>query len=335
VIRPAHGSSKSNFPPGTPRVQQRIDWDLLVGYLSGECTREERVRAARLLAGDHFHRQVLEAITAGAQQVASPRLAVQRVPQRSVWPVAACLLAIVGGALLFALLRSLEWWVKPSIVSRSFETHAAERAQISMPDGSAIVLGPVSTLRYTITSGRHPSADVALTGEATFAVVHDETRPFRVRAGGAVVTDMGTRFGIQAYDSLTARIVVAEGTVAVGPTKRSPWRSRADSTLHSNDAATVSGGKLRVVHGVDPERELAWSKGELAFVDTPIDDAIPMLNRWFDLEIKIGDPALHSRKLTATYHDDPITTVIGQLESALQAKAVRDGRKVTLYGASP
>ena len=316
-------------------MRQRIDWDLLVGYLSGECTREERVRVAQLLAGDQLHRQVAEAVTAGAQRVALPRLAARRVPQRSLWPIAACFVAIVGGALLFALLRSLEWWVKPSIVSRSFETHAAERAQISMPDGSAIVLGPVSTLKYTITSGRHPSADVALTGEATFTVVHDETRPFRVRAGGAVVTDMGTRFGVQAYDSLTARVVVAEGTVAVGPAARSRGHDRADSTLYPKDAAIVSGGKLSVVHGVDPERELAWSKGELAFVGTPIDEAIPMLDRWFDLDIRIGDPALHNRQLTVTYHDDPITTVIGSLERALHAKAVRDGRKVTLYGASP
>src|SRR6185436_2715184 len=81
-------------------------------------------------------------------------------------------------------------------VERVATTGVGERLEIRLADSSVVTLGPVSTLRY---SSSATGRSVAVDGLADFNVVHDATRPFRVRAKNAVVTDVGTEFVVRAY----------------------------------------------------------------------------------------------------------------------------------------
>src|SRR4029077_18584465 len=86
--------------------------------------------------------------------------------------------------------------VAPAPIERIATTGVGGRLTIRLAASAVVTLGPVSTIRYSTTAtGR----SVAVDGIADFNVVHDATRPFRVRAKNAVVTDVGTEFVVRAY----------------------------------------------------------------------------------------------------------------------------------------
>src|SRR4029078_4850819 len=80
--------------------------------------------------------------------------------------------------------------------TRVATTGVGERLTIRLADSSVVTIGPVSTIRYSADAN---ARSVALDGIADFNVVHDATRPFRVHAKNAVVTDVGTEFVVRAY----------------------------------------------------------------------------------------------------------------------------------------
>ncbi len=222
------------------------------------------------------------------------------------------------------------------LAEHSYATARGERAALTL-DGATVVLGPESVLRISGTYGVRDRT-VSLTGHAYFDVTHDAAHPFRVWAGGILTEDVGTRFDIRAYalDS-TLRLVVADGAVEV-LTPTAPADTRRDSAeplspvivTHGMMATSGADGVLRVRSGVATDRYLSWSDGRLAFDDTPLPEVVAELSRWYDLDIRLGDPRLASRTLTASF-DDPPAAVLVALEGALGVRATRVGRVVTLY----
>jgi ferric-dicitrate binding protein FerR (iron transport regulator) len=222
------------------------------------------------------------------------------------------------------------------LAEHSYETTRGERAVLTL-DGATVVLGPESVLRIAGSYGLRDRT-VSLTGHAYFDVTHDAGHPFRVWAGGVLAEDIGTRFDIRAYarDSVT-RLVVADGAVAMRT--RRVWADGSDDKAVPLSAVLVTRGMMatagadgvvRVRSGVATDRYLSWSDGRLAFDDTPLPEVVAELSRWYDLDIRLGDPRLASRTLTASF-DDPPAAVLVALEGALGVRVARVGRVVTLY----
>ena len=216
---------------------------------------------------------------------------------------------------------------------RSYATARGERAVIAL-DGAMVVLGPASVLRI---SGTYGAADrtVSLTGHAYFNVTHDARHPFRVWAGGVLTEDIGTRFDIRndAPDA-AMRLVVADGAVAVHtrptPSAGSPNTTAPIAVSRGMMATAGADGVVRVRSGITTDRYLAWRDGRLAFDDTPLPAVVAELSRWYDIDIRLGDPRLASRTLTASF-DDPPAAVLIALQDALGVRATRVGRVMTLY----
>jgi len=216
----------------------------------------------------------------------------------------------------------------------AYTTSRGERAVVTL-DGARVVLGPESVLRIAGGYGLRDRT-VSLVGRAYFDVAHDDRRPFRVWAGGVVAEDIGTRFDVRAYagDS-TTRFVVADGVVAIraGGARARPVGASAPPVVVSRGMMVTAGadGVLRVRSGVAADRYTSWSDGRLLFENSPLADVVADLGRWYDLDIRLGDPRLKSKSLTASFDDDPAAAMLVALEGALDVRAVRVGRVVTLY----
>ncbi len=145
-----------------------------------------------------------------------------------------------------------------------FETvqAAEERRELSLPDGSGVVLGPGARLAFE--AGDDGERRVRLTGEALFDVVPG-TEPFVVETPVALATVLGTTFGVRSDDRAT-EVVLASGAVAL--------------TARAAPTAVVTlapGERSRVVAGRQPEAPvqadvtaaLAWT-GTWYFQATPL-----------------------------------------------------------------
>jgi ferric-dicitrate binding protein FerR (iron transport regulator) len=193
-----------------------------------------------------------------------------------------------------------------------------------LPDGSRVILGPGSRLRY---AGQFVDArDVELEGEAYFRVTPDAARRFTVRTGLVISEVLGTEFTVRAYaETRAVAVAVASGSVAV----RAAASGRA-STLQPGDVAHVDSAGALAVAREDLAPYVAWTEGRLAFDATPLDVVLPRLARWYGLTFEARGTELRQRRFTARFADDELGSVLSALALALDARVTRHGDTILL-----
>ena len=331
------------------------DWTVIDRYLAGEATPGEIRVVDAWLALDDRHAALLSTLrTGGAADGASwdveaawsrvgPRLASSTEPRSvphaaprrpgpwsatasraAAWRAAAALLLMSGaGAACWRVSNARGTAAPPA---REFVTAPGQRASMRLADGSQVTLNAGSRLRWRADFGAG-ARDVELEGEGYFEVRHDADRPFRVHTRGAVAEDLGTRFVVRAYPELReVDVAVAEGRVALQATA-----DTARAMLEAGDVGRVEGARARVVtRAAPPARFFGWTTGALVFDGGPLSDALPELERWYDVDVVIPDARLATRPLVARFTRGTADETLDAIALALGARWSRTGRTITL-----
>jgi len=220
-------------------------------------------------------------------------------------------------------------WLTPAVPMHEIATRVGERVTVKLEDGSTVVVGPMSRLRYGKLVGE-PERSLQLEGEAFFTVAADSAHPFRVLAKYATVQVVGTAFDVRAYPSDTVvQVTTARGKVAL--------RSRAahdvggGALVERGQRGTVdTSGYVRVVSGADVERETGWTQGQLSYQLVPLDALLKDLGRWYDVDFALANPALANVRVTITFDSATVDDAVSQLATLLDVPSARHGRVVTL-----
>jgi transmembrane sensor len=350
-----------NPPDSTDEPFGIVDWALLGRYFAGEASAQDEAAIERWLAADPSRQWLMAAVRdawaaaavpattpadadrmwkAVRAKVAAattrptgrshvvPRRWWQRAPAMSGWPVT----WVIAAGIVCAML----WWGKtrssaydtPVAGGPVYAARAGERAVVQLPDGTKFTLAPAS--RVTL-SAAYAKGDrsVILDGEAYFSVTHDPRRPFTVHAGSAVVRDIGTRFDVRAYptDSAVA-VVVSYGRVALS-SRRSPAAILATGVL-----GVVAPNGLPTTRLVDTSDYVAWARGELRFHDTPLGTVAADLSRWYGVEVRVDDPSLAGRRLTASVGDESIDHTLDLLVPTVGARYDHQGAAIVIARAA-
>jgi ferric-dicitrate binding protein FerR (iron transport regulator) len=151
-----------------------------------------------------------------------------------------------------------------------------------------------------------------------------------VHTATASTTDLGTRFSVRGQGTdITAPVVVADGSIERRARQVPPDRHGGVPTAGQSGQLTRSGDAL-VRPSVDVAEQLAWTNGRLVFHDTPLHDAVPQLERWCDLDVRVADRTPVGRRLTASFRDAPVSEILQVLAVSLDAEYQWRGRVVTL-----
>jgi transmembrane sensor len=347
-----------------------LDWERLERYVSRRGTPEELAALERWVSASAELGALAQAMGAVGEVPAGPagpwdeEAAWRQVSRRMRWfarpPVrsalgrgqvrwipwaAAAAIALAAGSaavLVKSRGRPERERAAASGVARELVTRRGERAAFNLADGTKVILGAES--RLSIPAGYNRAGagrELSLEGEGYFDVVHDSTRPFRVRTPLGTAEDIGTEFVVTTYPEAGGmRVVVASGKVALRQRPRvtgpaSPKDSFPLLTLTQGDLARLDSAGTATVSRVDPATYLSWTRGALAFNGTPLRDVLPQLARWYDLDIRLADTSLATRRLTATFHDQSISQVLDLMALSLDLRVEREGRTVTLHPSSP
>lgn len=268
-----------------------------------------------------------------AERAQALRLVSARAPRRSYWRptaiglgLAACLGAlVVGGRAMWDAIMARE---PAPVVLRELVTQRGERATLTLADGSHVVLGPASRLRYPTSFGAR-ERNVYLEGEAFFTVAHDVQHPFTVYSGQSAAQAVGTAFSVRRYSVDTAvQVTVTEGRVAL----RLATVPRGTGTLveHGERGVLDATGLVRVEQGVDVAQATAWTEGRLSYQLTPLSAVIQDLERWYDLDITVQDSSLLRVRVTVTLEQASGADAIRRLSDVLGVHYVRQGKRVQL-----
>lgn len=273
-----------------------------------------------------------------------------------------------SGAVLGAVAAGVLLWVGPKarspqpaespVTVSEVTTSRGERGHVRLPDGTEVTLAPMSTLRYASDYGFR-QREISLDGEAVFTVKHDAAHPFVAHTAHSTTTDLGTTFDIRAYrNDRSTLVVVAAGSASVvgrdtavaplsattgGGAQASALAHPTPVVLRARDAVRIGkDGSQRVSHAVSTATYFEWTEGRLVFQDTPLEEALQRLSRWYDADLRLASDArdeFSKHPLTASLAHESLSNVVVLLTATLKMTAdsgvVNGHRVVTLHRLSP
>lgn len=207
----------------------------------------------------------------------------------------------------------------PTVTMTAYTTGNGERATITLPDGGTVVLNVASQLRvpsnYMLGNRR-----VELSGEGLFTVPHQDGTPLSVTAGGTTVRVLGTSFVVRRYSTDTAAMVAVQtGKVAVGGT-----------VVTSAEVVYAPRRGAQLLYRADPSL-FSFATGTLTITRALLPEAIQELDRWYDADIRLGDTALATQRMTGVFRTGSLGDLAESLEFTYNVRVVRVGRVITLY----
>ena len=164
--------------------------------------------------------------------------------------------------------------------------------RLELSDGTAVYLNASTTLRYPV-AFRGATRDVWLTGEAYLQVARDTARRFRVHAGGATVSVLGTVFNVASEaDGRQTVTTLVSGSVEVDNGGESRVIRPGEQAVTRKDAAAV------VVRPANIAAATAWTRDMFYFDEEPLETIMRALAQWYEFRIVFENDALRGRRFT-------------------------------------
>lgn len=152
---------------------------------------------------------------------------------------------------------------------------------LRLGDGTHVWLNSESTFQFPTEFGPN-SRFVKLEGEAYFDVTTNKEKPFFVENKQQIIKVLGTRFNVSCYsdedESITA---LYEGKVEV------------EDKRHNKKVSLVPGEVLHLGSSLQETKKEkgniskfnAWTNGLFSFSETPFEEVIKEVSRWYNVEI--------------------------------------------------
>lgn len=268
-----------------------------------------------------------EAASGAAEPVVAvaPGKAAPGVLSRWRWPLAAGVALFVAWCGSNAGQWTIQW-------QADYYTAAGEVRNLTLPDGSEVVLGSRSALAVDYSDAqRHVRL---LQGEAVFSprpLRDEEPRAFVVSAADTRSTALGTRYIVRLSEDNDTWIGVLEHSIRV-ELETPADRRRSERVVREGESVNV-GPKGILPASLDMADETSWQRGMLVFKREPFSQVLERLNQYRSEPIHIIGHRLKYRTISAVFPlsslDDP--TTLETLEKELHASLIRLPGLILIY----
>ncbi len=171
------------------------------------------------------------------------------------------------------------------VAINTIQTPKGGKFQVRLPDGSKVWLNSASTLSYP-TAFTGSERKVKLKGEAYFEIASNKKIPFRVESDGQIVEVLGTHFNINSYDDEDfTKTTLLEGSVKVILHSKSDVLGKTRMLKPGEQSLTNSSQSGIRIENADTEKAVAWKNGYFKFKNTPIQQIMREVERWYDVEL--------------------------------------------------
>lgn len=242
-----------------------------------------------------------------------------------------------GAAATLALVAAISFRPQPS--SAPTPATAITRPIIrTLDDGSKVAVRPGGAIEVDFSPVFRRVRLVR--GEALFSVTKDAARPFIVQAGTIEVRAVGTEFSV-GQRATAVTVVVTEGRIAVARAEHAP---STDAQGDAKAVFAVAGERVVMAEQATPRAApvvtplsaqelasaLAWRGQRLEFSDTPLAEALAIVNRGQRIQLVLAEAELGHRTLTGVLWADDTEGLVRLLEHGFNLTAERDGQIVRL-----
>ena len=312
---------------------ENINWELLSKYLTREANDVEKEEFEKWLAMDIQNRVLFESLKGIDNErdiiKSVQKLDVERALRKlkkikdkpgilnlsKLAKIAAILIVVIG--ISFILRHTLG---TPKILV--VDTKKGQRTEIVLSDGSTVYVNENSRFSYPKKFDGQ-NRKVKLTGEAYFKVTHNKTKPFIVDMDVVCVKVLGTEFDIsnqQGAGDIT--VAVTKGSVqfgSIGTNTNSIVLKKGNAGKYNKQRQDLSFEKNYDFNSI------AWKTKYLVFNNETLEEVANKLEEVYLIKIKVGED-LRSRRVSATYNNQPLKMIIQILESTLNVDINETGK---------
>ncbi len=202
---------------------------------------------------------------------------------------------------------------------------SGHKVNATLPDGTKVWMNSGTILKYNGKYNRN-RRDIELIGEAYFDVNHDASKPFSVTSGQLKVNVTGTSFNIksQLNDHLQ-EITVEHGTVDLYFRGEEIGKMRANQQVILDKSTGYLSSKSAQI-----DLALAWKKNELVFDNTPIDEVVKYLERWYGVNITVDEALMQNRRYTFKVKTESLREMMELMKKITPLTYEVDGKNVTI-----
>nr|WP_199082259.1 FecR domain-containing protein [Pedobacter sp. ASV19] len=228
------------------------------------------------------------------------------------------------------------------VALNTIETPRGGQYQIRLPDGSKVWLNAASKLIYPVSFNGRGQRVVELSGEAYFEIFKNKLQPFVVKSKNQEVTVLGTHFNINSYtDEPGTKTTLLEGSVSIRHLegsaatrdlsyRRDDARGQDGVVIKPGEQALLTNNKLKVFT-VDADEAIAWKNGLFAYKNTPLQNVMRQIARWYDVDIIYQNNDLPQKLLSGSVSRyDQVSGILKAIESTGTARFKIEGRKITV-----
>jgi len=302
------------FPEGMDGADGVLpeEWNRLVRYLTRDLSDPDRVEAEAWISADPVRQALVQHIRTvslgpvetfdvdaawvnAQRRVRHPHMSKETLRFQGTRRYSWRYLMAAGAAIVVSLvaaghgLRS----IPHDRGGHTYTTRTGQRVELTLSDGSRVVLAPQSSLTIEPTFGTSVRT-VTLVGQARFVVTTQATAPFTVRTGAVVTRVLGTTFDVSRYRTDRAvRVEVLQGKIAVDG-------RRSLATMTAGHVGQFTDSTATVV-SAEPASTEDWTHGRLAFNDAPVHVVLETLSRWYAYKFELADSSLANQKITAVF----------------------------------
>ena len=205
------------------------------------------------------------------------------------------------------------WWLMPGNDTKNLNLIIQENREKStlvttLEDGSIVYLGQESVLQYP----EHFATDkreVNLHGEAFFDVAKKHEQTFLIETEKVQIEVLGTCFNVEAYEQNTEVITtLIEGKVDFMFEKdagvKHVFLSPREKLVYDSETDKVR------LYKTSGKSELAWKDGEVVLDNTPLEEALWMLEKRYSVKFVIKNEKLKNSSFTGTFTNQRLEKIL-------------------------
>lgn len=189
------------------------------------------------------------------------------------------------------------------------KTSPGMTTSLTLPDGTIVYLNSESSLSYPSRFNRD-FRRVTLSGEAYFEVAKDPEKKFILSTTHqSQIEVLGTCFNVEAYEQNTEVITtLIEGKVDFMFEKdagvKHVFLSPREKLVYDSETDKVH------LYKTSGKSELAWKDGEVVLDNTPLEEALWMLEKRYSVKFVIKNEKLKNSSFTGTFTNQHLEKIL-------------------------
>lgn len=218
--------------------------------------------------------------------------------------------AVAASVAVYAVMKPpLDLWPSLEQLRADYRTTTGEQRRVIVAD-VAVQLNTQTSIAIPPHAGDAQSVRL-ISGEASFAMPAQPSRPLIVLAGNGQTIARQARFDVRSIAAVTC-VTCVEGAIEVTVGGRA-------QPVQASQQITYDDTGLRPAIAVDPRDATSWQDGFIVFRATPLSDAIAEINRYRPGRVMVLSAPLGQKTISGRFRIERTDEILGWIERATGA----------------